>query len=136
MMLRRRVAGFTLIELMITVAVVGILGAIAYPTYKNAMIKNRRSAVQATMADIAQREQLYLGDNRAYASALTGASSLSYTVPSDVSTYYTITIDVVAGPPPSYTITATPVSTQSNKDDGTLTLTSAGVKSPSDKWAK
>ena len=58
--------GFTLIELMITVAVVGILAAIAYPSFQGAMMKNRRAAAQAYLSDVAQKQQQYLMDARAY----------------------------------------------------------------------
>jgi len=57
--------GFTLIELMIAVAVVAILAMIAVPTYTAQMVKGRRSAAEAVLLDIAQRQQQYFLDSRA-----------------------------------------------------------------------
>jgi len=87
---KTHIRGFTLIELMVTVAVVGILSAIAYPSYQNAIIKNRRASAQAHLADIAQREQQYLIDNRSYTDSLT---TLSVTTPTDVSSYLAYPVD-------------------------------------------
>jgi type IV pilus assembly protein PilE len=123
--------GFTLIELMITVAVVGILGAIAYPSYKGAMVKNRRAAAQAYLSDVAQRQQQYLMDNRSYT---TDYTALRVTQPPDVTRFYTLSITAAASTPPTFTATAAPISGGSQVNDGTLTLTSNGTKLPAGKW--
>ena len=59
-------AGFTLTELMIAVAIVGVLAVIAYPSYQDHLRKGRRSAAQSLMINIAAREQQYLIDARRY----------------------------------------------------------------------
>ncbi|MHB1124210.1 MAG: type IV pilin protein [Ramlibacter sp.] len=120
-----RQQGFTLIELMITVAVVAILAAIAYPTYQNAMVKNRRAAAQAYLADVAQREQQYLMDNRAYTDSPT---TLKATPSSDVGSYYDISITAAASTPPAFTATATPRSGSAQASDGILRITQSGQK--------
>lgn len=121
--------GFTLVELMIAVAIIGILAAIAYPSYSNYLMKGRRASAQAHLADIAQRQEQYLLDARAYAGSL---GALNMTTPDDVSTYYTITLvaDNTAGAPPSFTVTATPKAgtAQVNDQCGTLSINNTGSK--------
>ena len=123
--------GFTLIELMITVAVVGILAMIAYPGYMSQLIKGRRSAAQAVLLDIAQREQQYLLDARTYAGTV---ATLNTTIPVNVSTYYTVTIAPAAGPPASFVATATPLAGTAQASDVVLSISDTGVKSPAGTW--
>ena len=122
--------GFTLIELMIVVAIIGILAAIAFPSYQNYVIKSKRSAAQSFMLDVSNREKQYLLDARAYTTTL---ASLGATIPSEVSSNYTIAVDVGATPP-SFTITATPIAGTRQASDGALTLDDTGTKGPSGKW--
>jgi len=123
--------GFTLIELMITVATIGVLIAIAYPSYQSYIVKGNRAAAQAFMADVANRQKQYLLDARSYALDL---ATLGMTVPAEVSKHYSACCGiVVVASPPSFTITAIPTSSQQS-GDGTLTLDSSGTKTPADKW--
>lgn len=124
----RRRKGFSLTELMITVAVVAIIGAIAYPSYQDHLRKGRRASAQAFMMDLANREQQYLLDARNYAVGSTALTTLNVGTPSDVSAHYSITIGPAAATtPPTYTITATPTSTAQTAD-GALTLDHQGNK--------
>ncbi len=129
---KARKRGFTLIELMVTVAIVGILAAVAYPSYQNQMKKGRRAAAQAHLMDIAQRQQEYLLDARTYASTL---AALNVTTPADVSTHYTVADPVItAGPPISFVISAVPITGKAQAGDGTLSISSSGAKLPAGVW--
>jgi type IV pilus assembly protein PilE len=123
--------GFTLVEIMIVIAVIGILSAIAFPSYQDYLIKGRRAAAQSHLMEIAQQQQQYLLDARAYAADLT---TLNLTTPTDISTYYQISVTASEGPPPSFTITATPVSGSAQASDVTLSIDNTGNKLPAGKW--
>jgi type IV pilus assembly protein PilE len=126
---RATAAGFTLIELMIAVVIVGILAAIAYPSYQDHLRKSRRSAAQSFMIDVATREQQYLIDARSYAGGAGGLVKLNLVVPAEVSRFYSVTIEPAApAAPPSYTIIATPIAGSAQVPDGVLTLDHTGAK--------
>lgn len=123
-------AGFSLIELMVAVAVVGILAAIAIPSYGAYVVRANRTAAQAQMMDIANREQEYFTANRSYADL----STLGVTLTSEVAKYYDGAVTVESTPIPRFTITFIPKGGQSS--DGAIALTSEGVKTPASKWAR
>jgi type IV pilus assembly protein PilE len=116
---------------MITVAIVSLLTMIAVPSYSYFMKKSRRGDAEATLMDIAQREQQYLNDARAYAP---DTVTLNTTVPVDVSSYYTITIAAPGGAPPTFVVTATPIAGSAQAGDFTLTLDNTGVRGPVAAW--
>lgn len=118
-------AGFTLIELMVTVAVVGIIAAFAYPSYTQHIVKGNRAAAQAYVLALANRQEQFLLDNRAY----TTTRDDLLPPPGDVSRNYDVTITTGTAPP-TYTITATPSGAQATRDTKckALTLTQDGTK--------
>jgi type IV pilus assembly protein PilE len=130
-MKRVKQRGFTLIELMVTVGIVGILAAVGYPSYTSHVKKGVRRAAQAQMLDIANREQQFLLANRAYAS-YSALQTSGYTLPTDLNGKYTPTITVGSGTVPAFTVTFTASGSQAS--DGNLTFNSEGVKAPADKW--
>lgn len=123
--------GFTLVELMVAVAIIGILASIVVPSYQDYLRKGRRAAAQSVLMDVAQKQQQYLLDSRSYASDL---STLNISVPSDVSQYYAISLTAGDSAPPTFTATATPNSGTDQASDPTLTIDNTGKKTPADKW--
>lgn len=123
--------GFTLIELMITCAIVAVLAAVAYPSYVKHTQKSARRTAQAQMLDIANREQQFLLANRTYATKAQLESS-GYVLPTPLNGKYTYDVTVGSGTVPAFTVTFTAAGYQAA--DGDLTYTNDGVKSPSGKW--
>jgi type IV pilus assembly protein PilE len=130
--------GFTLIELVVAMVIVGILAAIAIPTYSNYTLKSHRTEAKAALLDAASLEERYFSTNNSYSST---PSDLGYSgvVPFNVGNgYYQISAITVAAPtaptgttagtPATYSITATAVGNQaSDVSCATYTITSAGV---------
>lgn len=140
--------GFTLIELMITVAIVAILAAVAYPSYEQYVRKGRRATAQATLLDVAARQQQFLLDHRRYAkrcdtcSTADKAKEVSITVPQEIAGFYTIHVNV---PDASYvatnatfTASAVPSAALVAKGEKTISLDQLGQKLPNENgyWGK
>jgi type IV pilus assembly protein PilE len=123
--------GFSLIELMITIVVVGILAAIALPAYTSQLRKSSRAEAQSFMTTAAGNQQQYLLNRRAYASLL---ADLGATVPGDLNGKYTFAVAASNGPPPNFTLTATAVGDQVRDACPTLVIDNAGNKTPAACW--
>jgi type IV pilus assembly protein PilE len=124
-LLRSKQAGFTLIELMIAVAIVAILLAVALPSYRDSVRKSVRAEAQAYMMTVAARQQQFLVDTRGYAATLT---AVGVAVPGNVDNGYTLSMPTPTTAPPAFTLTLTPKSSQAGERCGTLSIDAAGSK--------
>ena len=123
--------GFTLIEMMIVVAVIGIIAAIAVPSYSQYMFDARRTDAIAFLSEVAGEQQRYFSENNEYATAM---SDLGYgtadTFPSPEA-HYTISVSNPNGEANGYLLSATPVAggRQAGDDEcNVFTMSSTGVK--------
>ena len=133
--------GFSLIELMIVVAIVAIISAIAYPSYDRYVIKTKRSVAQNALLQVADRQQQFFMDNKRFAADITnlGFPANPYvvddngtsTVASDADAAYSLSLSNVTAT--TWTATATPLNSQLSRDTycGSLTITQTGAKSKS-----
>jgi type IV pilus assembly protein PilE len=126
--MRKNNNGFTLIELMITVAVIGILAAIAIPNYQQYILRANRADAQAILTESAQYMERYYTTNTSYASA-TLLSAVSPKGASGTRIKYNITFSVTPTAT-LYTLRAIPANGQANDTCGTLTLSQTGAQTP------
>lgn len=138
----KKIKAFTLIELMIVVAIIGIIAAIAYPSFSEYTKKARRSDGKAAMLSVLIAQKKYRGNCPSYASNLGAANNCtSSTVKASATTendYYTISLSGANGN--SLTITATAKGVQTSDSSCTpLTITvnasnPKGLKGPDGCW--
>lgn len=121
-------AGFTLVELLIGVVIIGILAAAALPSYIDQVRKSHRAEAQAFLMAVATRQMQFLVDTRSYSNSL---GDIGVPTPSSVAAAYTVALVATAGPPPQFSISATPVGQQQREACGTLTIDQTGSKTAS-----
>ena len=124
-------AGFTLIELVMVVAIVTLLAAIAVPIYSDQARRSARAEVQALITTAATRQTQFLVDRRRYADSM---SSLNLSLPTSLSGKYTIAVAAADGPPPTFAITATATGNQAKDKCPTIALDNAGNRTPAGCW--
>jgi type IV pilus assembly protein PilE len=129
----RHQSGFTLVELMITVAIMAILTAIVVPAYTSYVVKANRGAAKACMSEYAQFMERYYttAGNLSYAGATPG--TLGCASDANLNSAYTFSVTTNINSPRLYTVTAAPAGAQLSRDTqcGTLTLDQAGMRSKS-----
>lgn len=127
-------AGFTLIELMITVAIVGILAAIAYPSYLDSVRKGKRAEGRTALIDFLQQQERYLTQMGSYLAVTPGQSGVAFKTfsgddPSRAA--YKIGAEACPGSPaPSLRECVRVIAEPQFTDDdvGTLRITSTGLR--------
>jgi type IV pilus assembly protein PilE len=124
-------AGFTLIELVIVMAVLTLLVTMAYPSYLEHMNKVRRADALGPLLDVTSRQEQYMLDHKQYAGNMTqlGFAANPYITPEG---YYSVAVVTAGcGTAPCYRFTATPVSGKAQAKDAkctSLSINSAGSK--------
>jgi type IV pilus assembly protein PilE len=117
--------GFTLIELMIVVAIIGILAAIAYPSYQNYKIRTHRTDAQAEMIAIGQSLSQYKATRGNYSNATIARIYGNSVTPKQGTALYDLTLNVTDS---TWTLTAEPIAVSGQKGDGALTITHTGTQ--------
>ena len=126
--------GFSLIELMIVVAIVGILARVAYPSYVEYVRRGARAEARSAILNMAQYQERNFSDRGAYVAVVSGTTpaapwnSLNWSGSNYASRKYDVT--VTTGTPP-FTITATPANGHTDPSCANLTLTNEGTKGSS-----
>lgn len=127
--------GFSLIELLIAIAVVGILAAIALPSYQDHIRRGNRGDGQSALLEASSRMERYYYDNNAYTTDLT---DIGYPSSNNVQTsegHYLMSVSAPTAGCPIATCYAIEVVAQNNQTaDGNLSVNSMGEKLPVEKW--
>lgn len=126
--MKKKWAGFTLIEIMMVIVILGILIMIAYPSYLNFILKARRADALATLAQAQITLERCYAQNFSYSQA---CSSLPTFPQTSAQGFYTITLTNLS--PTTYTLTATPIGSQAEDTTcSSLSVNQANVKTATD----
>ncbi len=127
-----RTQGFTLVELMVVVLIIGILFGFAMPSYERSVLRAHRADAQGILLDISSREERFLAQNNSYTLLISPANGLNLGTTTSSEGYYNLSVAAggTGSIATSYLVTATATGGQtSDTDCTTITYSSAGVKS-------
>ena len=124
------IRGFTLIELMIVIAIVALIIAFGYPSYRNQVMKSNRADAKIFMLEIADRQERFYSDRGTYT---TDVTDLGFTNTTSPDGHYTVAVtdDPANDITVTYQITATPQGPQTKDTCSSFTIDSLGNKSAS-----
>lgn len=122
--------GFTLMELMITLVIVGILASIAFPGYRDYIMRARRSDGKAALMDLASQMERFYSERNTYVGATIGAGGANDVRSTNLSSDGWYTLSITTQTASTFTIQAAPRNAQATTDTTcqTLTITNLGVK--------
>jgi type IV pilus assembly protein PilE len=132
-----KLRGFTIIELLVVVLIVGILAAVAIPSYRNYVLRSNRIEGQTALNFVAQAQEKYYSTYNKYTNVMAGSPTTGLQIPATscnggstaANCRYQISITTTAGGA-NFTAKATPINTQSTDVCGTLSLDGLGEKLP------
>lgn len=132
---RRAIVGMTLVEIVIVIAIIGILAAIAYPSYVNSIMRSNRAAARACLTNYATHMERFYTTNMRYAEADGSAPDLpelECASANDTGQHYDYSLSAVTAS--TFTLQAAPKGVQATRDAAckTLTLTHAGERGIAD----
>lgn len=123
---RFKISGFTLIELMVVVAIVAILAAVGYPAYTGYVIRGKRSEGRTALMDAAARLERFYSDNNRYAAVNDTFPAAANITTTSENGHYQLTLDS-DNPWQTFTLIAAP-QTFADPQCGNLTLTNTGAR--------